>query len=241
MKNDNHDITLGIDQAAYVIQPKSWEKNASEYNSALVHEIRNPLNNIMLSVESLIDRIGSDVDDKMFLDVIWRGAKRINNLLESMLNQRMITQQNQFSIHRLLDDVLEMVGDRIILKDIAVHINYEKQDFKAIMNEQEMKIALTNIIINAIEAMATHNGQLNIVIKSVTAKDKFIVQIKDNGCGISKKNLKNVFASHLTTKRVGLGYGLAAAYDILHSNHVEVFVKSTEGIGTCFTLLFENA
>ena len=234
-------MNLAADQPVLGIQPNSFENTVSKYTSVLVHELRNPLNNIMLSVESLNDSIGSNVDDKMLLDIIWRNARRINNLVESMLHQGTITQQNEFPIHRVLDDVLEMVEDRIILKDVAVCTHYEKPDFKAIMNEQEMKMALTNIIINAIEAVPTHTGQLNIAVKSVTGDDKFIVQIKDNGCGISKKNLKAVFASHFTTKRVGLGYGLAATYALLHSNHVEVFVESTKGIGTCFTLLFDNA
>lgn len=242
MKNEKPVKNQGAAQGALEIQCNSLENNASNYTLALVHELRNPLNAIMLSVESLQEKLGSNVDDKIFLDIIWRGAKRINSLVTSILESSKFDTNDriEYSLHRLLDEVLEVVADRINIKGIALCKNYGKHDFKALINEQEMKIALTNIIINAVEAMATNNGQLSVVTKSVSGGDQFVLQIEDNGHGIGEKNLKNLFTSHVTTKKRGMGFGLAATYEILNSNHVEVSVKSREGIGTCFRLLFDT-
>ena len=67
-----------------------------------------------------------------------------------------------------------------------------------------------------------------------------MIQIEDNGCGISKENLKYIFKPYFTNKPGGLGLGLATTYDILQSNHVGVNVESEEGKGTRFILSFEE-
>lgn len=74
-----------------------------------------------------------------------------------------------------------------MLKHITVRKDYAVQDCKILLNEPKMKLALTNIIINAIEAMSNKGGQLKIFTKSIAGK--FILHIEDNGCGISKTNL----------------------------------------------------
>lgn len=73
--------------------------------------------------------------------------------------------QIEYSVHQLQDDVLSAVNDRIVLKGISVYRNYTPRDLKTKMNEATMKIALTNIIINAIEAIPSKNGRLDIITK----------------------------------------------------------------------------
>ena len=99
-------------------------------------------------------------------------------------------------------------------------------------------MALTNIIINAIDAMSAENGELKLGTKLIG--DRYAIEIEDNGCGISPENLKNIFKAFYTNKPGGLGVGLSTTYDILWSNHVEVKVESEPGTGTCFTLLFDK-
>ncbi len=81
-------------------------------------------------------------------------------------------------------------------------------------------------------------GVLRLIIKC--AFGKYIVQIEDNGCGISKVNLRSLFTTAFTHKPGGLGLGLPIIYDTLRSNHVGVTVESEEGKGTVFILLFDK-
>lgn len=227
------------------VLPKSLtrtENSSSQFYSALVHELRNPLTNIILSIDELTANLGKVNDEaKMYLDIIVRGAGRINKLVDMVLrlNASEVIHREEYSIHQLLEEVLEISEDRIRLKHIAVNRDYETQDCKALMNAQEMKIALTNIIINALEAMAMNSGQLNLVTRSIA--DKFLIQIEDNGCGISEENLKKIFKPYFTSKPGGLGIGLTSTCNILQSNHVGVNVKSELGKGTCFNLLLDKS
>jgi signal transduction histidine kinase len=220
----------------------SW--TASENNDypgpfiiALIHELRNPLTNIKLSVE-LLESAATDDKWQIFLDIIKRSTTRINDLVNDLLKSRQdAVQAERHSIHQLLDEVLELAKDRISLKNIVVIKKYD-QNCELSLNRPEMKIALTNIIGNAIEAMTAGKGQLKIVTKSINGK--YVLIIQDNGCGISKENLKNIFKPYFTNKPGGLGLGLTATYNLLRKNDIRVNVESREGKGTYFILLFDS-
>ena len=219
---------------------KIVQKQPSRFASALAHEVRNPLSNINLAVEMLKSIIRHD-DQKIYLDIITRSSIRINDLIKELLKYQQAdeVQAEKHSIHQLLDEILAMNEDRIMLKNITVRKDYTIQDCKIVLNRPKMKIALTNIIINAIDAMTSGKGELKLVTKSIDGK--YVIQIEDNGCGISKGNLQYIFKPYFTNKPGGLGLGLATTYDILRSNHVGVNVESGEGEGTRFILLFKKS
>lgn len=210
-----------------------------QFAVGLAHELRNPLTNINLSVGMLESVIKND-DLKIYLDIIIRSSMRINDLITELVKYQQADEVpvGKYSIHQLLDEVLEIAGDRITLRNITVRRYYATQDFKIEMNRLRMKIALTNIVINAIDAMTPGKGRLKLVTKSTYGK--YIIRIEDNGCGISKENLKHIFKPYFTNKQGGLGIGLPTSYEILRSNHVGVDVESEVGEGTCFTLSFDK-
>jgi signal transduction histidine kinase len=221
------------------IETAMTQESPVQFASVLAHEVRNPLTNINLAVD-LIGSSLKDEDKKIYLDIIRRSSVRINELLNELLKyqESIESKAEEHSIHQLLDEVLEMAKDRILLKNIGVNKEYDRRDWKILLNRPKMKIALTNIIVNAIDAMTTRRGQLRFVTKSMGSK--YMLRIEDNGCGISAENLKNIFKPYHTDKPGGLGLGLSTTYDILRSNHVGVNVESGEGKGTSFALLFDK-
>ena len=104
---------------------------------------------------------------------------------------------------------------------------------------EKLKIALLNIIINAVEAMEPSTGRLDISLKN--AGDHTQLLIKDNGCGISDENLSRLFEPYFTAKRNGMGLGLATTLNILQSHKAEVEVQSKLNEGTSFLITFKNA
>lgn len=212
---------------------------ARDFTATLAHEIRNPLATINLSLALMLAERQDD-ELKMYVDIIKRSSERINELVNEMVNNRNMDENqvaNQ-SIHHLLDEVVEMAKVRILLKNIMVCKEYDPTDCIVALNRPKMKIALTNIIVNAIEAMDSQYRELKVVTMSIAGK--YVVQIEDNGCGISENNLKNIFNANFTNRPGGMGIGLAATYDILESNHVKVHVESELGSGTHFFLLFDK-
>ena len=213
-----------------------FENSDLNFATTIVHEVRNPLSNIYLAIEMLQSEI-IDSELKMYLEIIKRSATRINSVVNNLLNKRSSEDAvAEYSIHDLLDEVLESAKDSIGLKKIGVKKEYGKHDHFMQVDRMKMSIGLTNIVVNAVEAMEMGKGDLSVTTKS---KDgTYVIEIADNGCGISEENLKNIFKPYYTNKPGGLGLGLASIRDILHSNHVNLKVESAEGEGTRFILSF---
>jgi C4-dicarboxylate-specific signal transduction histidine kinase len=101
---------------------------------------------------------------------------------------------------------------------------------------EKLKIAFLNIIINAIEAIHHENGVLKMLVEE--NHDSYVVKITDNGSGISEENVARLFEPYFTSKRNGLGLGLAATLAILQSHKSVIDVKTKIDRGTTFILSF---
>jgi signal transduction histidine kinase len=221
------------------IIPEIVQKHTGQFASALAHEVRNPLSNINLAVEMLKTTMKTE-EQKIFLDIILRGSGRINDLVTDLLASTQAEEQHleRHSVHQLLDEALNMNKDRILMKNILIRKDYTTLDCKILVNKERMKIALTNIIVNAIDAMPLGKGKLKLLTRSMN--NMCFMEIQDNGVGISKENLKNIFKPYFTDKPSGLGLGLSTTLDILKANHAGVEVQSEEGRGTNFILSFDR-
>lgn len=214
------------------------EKSASTARlvRTLAHEVRNPLTNIHLSLDQLEADLHDD-DQRLFADIIRRNSKRINVLITELLNsfkpQEAILRR--ISIHDLLEQTLSEAEDRLSLKRIKLIKKYG-EDCLLLLDEPKIKIALLNLIINAIEAMEESKGELTLSTHIVGSS--CYVEVQDNGSGISPENLNRLFEPYFTSKTNGLGLGLAATLTILQSHRATVEVESEEGKGTTFTVMF---
>ncbi len=205
----------------------------------LVHEMRNPLTNINLAIDVLM-QTARDEGQAMLLEILMRNADRIKNMLADLLNSPNTHEikPKPHSIRYLLQEVLMANKDRLQLKNITVRRNHSTQNFKINLDSFKVKIALTNIIINAIEAMPATNGLLEITTKQLHSV--YYIVIKDNGTGISKENLNNLFKPYFTNKPGGMGLGLSGSLSILKANHIGINVRSEVGKGTRFILSYKK-
>jgi signal transduction histidine kinase len=224
-KMDNREIEVNV------------QKESSQFASALAHEVRNPLATINLAVQMLKSPTNA-LYHNLYLDLIMKASGQINDLIADLLKlwQPGEMQLGKHTVHQLLDEALTMTEDRMLLKNITVRRDYSTMDCKILVNKQKIKIALVNIIINAIDAMRPENGKLKLITRSINGK--CIIEIEDNGVGISKENLKNLFTPYFTNKAGGMGLGLSTTIDMLKENHATVEVQSEEGKGTRFILSF---
>ncbi|HYV91187.1 MAG TPA: ATP-binding protein [Chitinophagales bacterium] len=216
-----------------------WKNQSHAVAYTLAHEVRNPLTNIYLALELL--QTETDKNNlRMYFDIIRRNTDRISALINDMLNSFVAKKEprHKYAINQLLDESLEMAKDRIALKMINVEKFYEPGMCEVMIEEAEIKIAFVNIIINALEAMPTANGELKITTSS---KDGICtVIIEDNGTGISPANIGKLFEPYFTTKPRGIGLGLAVTQHILQSQQAAVRVESEEGKGTSFIISFDR-
>ncbi|WP_018613772.1 hybrid sensor histidine kinase/response regulator [Segetibacter koreensis] len=207
----------------------------------LAHEVRNPLNNINLSIEQLIQQ-ANDEDSKLYLDIVQRNGKRIGDLITELLNSSRLSSQislERTSLQSVMDFAIAAALDRMTLKHIALEVSYPKKDCFSLLDPEKIKLAFLNIIINAIEAMEEDKGRLSVAIH--TTDEEHIVEITDNGSGISEENMQRLFEPYFTSKRNGMGLGLASTLNIIQSHNAHIDVKSELGTGTSFIIGFKKA
>lgn len=209
----------------------------------IAHEVRNPLTNINLSVEQLQIELqtGKAKNTTLLLDMISRNSDRINGLITDLLNSTKFSDlaYQRIGVDRLLDETLELARDRIRLNNIHVQRDYMPEACEISVDVRRMKIALLNVIINAVEAMTPGLGILHI--STSAGKNKCIITITDNGPGIDEDALSKVFEPYFTTKASGTGLGLTNTQNIILNHNGEIGLESKKGIGTTFTIRLELA
>jgi len=204
---------------------------------SIAHEVRNPLTNLNLALEQLIDEIPNEKEDAvLYADIIKRNANRIEQLISEMLNssKQKQLQLKSITLNEVVDDAIQFARDRIRLSSIELETNYEENIPRSQLDKELLRNALLNIIINAVEAMSQDTGKLEI--STFTNNNKVFVSIKDNGKGISKEDLENLFDPFYTDKKSGMGLGLTSVQNIVHSHQGSIDVDSEPGKGTTFVI-----
>lgn len=206
----------------------------------LAHEVRNPLNNITLSVEQMQQDIKDDTS-LLYLDIIHRNSRRISDLIGELLNTSRPTEikLHEATIQTILDDVIAAAIDRLTLKRIKLKVAYPNAGLRILADKEKLKLALLNIVINAIEAMEEQKGTL--AIELAEQPDSAMLKIVDDGCGISEENIARLFEPYFTQKRNGVGLGLAFTLNILQAHKATIEVNSRPNMGTAFIITFPLA
>lgn len=234
-----HDITnlKRIERATFQIEKL---RSTATLLRTLAHEVRNPLTNINLSVEQLKPEVTGG-DSTIYLDIIARNCGRIDSLISELLD---LSRPAEISLQRaglqdIVNATLAAASDRISLKNIKLELAYPEQPAFVMADREKLKIALLNILINAVEAVPAQSGIITISIR----KDggHYRMNINDNGTGIPEENLSRIFEPYFTSKTNGFGLGLAATWNILQSHRAGIDVSSQLGEGTSFLLTFEEA
>lgn len=229
-----HDITE-MKKAELINLRMEKRDMADRLVQVLAHEVRNPLNNINLSVEQLAPEI-TNPDNKVFFDIIARNSRRIESLITELLNSSRPAQilESPVLLREIIDETLAAANDRITLKKINLEKVVPDEEMWVMADKEKFKIALLNIIINALEAMNPGEGILQVIVQR--DKDQALLTIRDNGCGIPEENLRRLFEPYFTAKRNGMGLGLATTLNLLQSHRAGVEVDSKEGEGTVFRI-----
>lgn len=205
----------------------------------LAHEIRNPLTNIGLSLEGFVEK-GIQDAQKPYVDIIKRGAKRINDIITELLqsSKAIEIKPELVDLNALLKEVIDIAQDRIDLKKIKTEISLLNFPVVRTLDKEKFKIAILNLVVNAVEAMESEDSLLTLSLAQNL--EQTVILIKDNGSGIKEEDLKMLFEPYFTTKKTGMGLGLVSTLNIIKSHKAQIDVDSKLGVGTTFKVTFPN-
>lgn len=207
---------------------------------SIAHEVRNPLTNLSLALEQLKEELPeNDEYTAVFTDIIHRNVLRIGQLITEMLNSskpRDLDRKPQ-GLSIIVQDTLHLVADRLKLKSMTLRTDFYPLPCIALLDHEQIKTALLNILINAVEAMEPNKGALQ-VRTYCSDDDQVCVEVEDNGSGISEENRQRLFDPFFTAKSTGMGLGLTTTQNIINSHQGNIEVVSKIGVGTTFRICF---
>jgi len=210
------------------------------FTSGIAHELNNPINNIYLTAETLLEEYTnlSDAEtNELILDVLNqadRAADIVKNLLDFSRNER--PSSTDLSIAAVLDSTVKLVKNQIMVAGIGLERNLP-DDMPAIRgNLRNMQHVFLNLLLNAIQAMPG-GGSIEIAA-SQDSPDYIRVDVRDTGTGIKPEDLEYIFDPFFTTKGVGrgTGLGLSVTYSIVNTHGGYIEVKSEVNVGTTFSV-----
>jgi len=208
-------------------QNKVWVGLSKE----TAHQLGTPISSLMAWVEILKESYPTDA----LIPEMEQDVKRLERIAERFSKIGSLPEPVEASMNEVLDHVIAYMDKRTSHK-VAIRGHYPDHDVIVKMNASLFEWVIENLCKNAVDAMEGGQGKIDLWLLE---EDNIVaIEVADNGKGIKKKDVGNVFRPGFTTKQRGWGLGLSLAKRIVEEYHKgHIFVKQSEiGRGTTFRI-----
>jgi signal transduction histidine kinase len=202
----------------------------------VAHEIKNPLNSIVLRLEMLRARLSEDVPEaEAEISVLSHEVERLDRVVRTFLdyNRPVEVHVEDLDLGVLAAEIVEFLSPEAHRRGVTVKFTSTAAPLTVRADDDLVRQALTNVAVNAIEAME-QGGWLTI---ELSRENGFaVIVVSDTGQGISLENREKIFQLYFTTKSKGTGIGLAMTYRALQLQGGNIDFTSENGKGTTFRI-----
>jgi PAS domain S-box-containing protein len=216
--------------------------------AGVAHEINNPLGYVLGNLTALMSGLSPDVltpDLKQALADSVHGAKRVRDIVHDLQT----FSRGDASRRSAPVDVLRVMDVSIRMAHSAVrHRARLERDYRQVpaveATESRLGQIFLNLIVNAAQAMPERPAEENeINVRVTTDGDMVVVEVRDNGTGMTDEVRKRIFDPFYTTKPIGegTGLGLSICHSIVTSMNGTIEVESVPGLGTTFRVRLPSA
>ena len=215
-----------------------------QFSSDVSHELRTPITVILAQSDYALDYVETLDEAKESFEVINRQAKKMTNLINQIMELSKMERQNEIEKDKInfSNIILQLLEDyRTLLENNNIELitNIEK-DLRIYGNRLMLERLFINLFTNAMKFTKTI---IKVSLKKINKE--IILQIKDDGVGIAKKDQKYIWDRFFQTsdsrnkdKNKGSGLGLSMVNRIVHLHSATIEVESEVGEGACFIVRF---
>ncbi len=213
-------------------------KLLGKLTASLSHEIKNPLSVLKLNLDFL--KMGEeefDAETNECIDASLESVDLINKLIQNTLE---FSRKNKGGfelqqVNEIIYKAISITKGSAVKKSVNFLLNLNPSLQEIEINETKILQVIVNLITNAIEA-SENKGQ--IIVNSEIEDNHIIIEVIDEGCGISNEDKEKIFSEFYTSKEEGTGLGLNVCKDILDEHEAEIFVVDNATKGSNFTVKF---
>lgn len=216
-----------------------------EVSAIFAHEVKNPINSISTGLQLMGLTMKPDDPHADLISRLQNDCLRLTHLMDSTLTFSKPMEYNfaPLDLASLINSILDRWAPRMYRLNISYNLEQQPAKPMVLADARAIEQVFVNLISNAIQAMETDGGSLNIKIHPVSPEanpPQYEIIVADSGPGIPEDLIKHVFEPFLTTKAKGTGLGLAISRRIVTAHKGNIFVESFPG-GTMFHVLLLKA
>ena len=206
-------------------------------SSFVIHDLKNLSSTLSLIVDNAEEHIGDPDFQHDMIITIQKTLGKMRNLI-----QRLKSIPEKDALHTECKDLhilsQEIVGELIKLKP-GMNIAYNGNSALSIVDEEEIKKVVVNLIQNALDAI---NGSGMVAVETGRNGADAYIRVSDNGCGITEDFMKRHLCKPFrTTKEKGLGIGLYQCKQIVEAHNGTIRIESAPDKGSVFTVYLPGA
>jgi signal transduction histidine kinase len=200
----------------------------------IAHDFNNVLTAIMGNSTLMETKVQDDPEGKELLDQILAAGEHASSLVHRLMSfsRQHQVQPRALDPNRSIQRSIDMVRS-LIPPEIQLDLDLKAETSAVFMDQSQLEMVLVNLIVNARDAMPD-GGRLSI--RTLECEQEIMVEVQDNGIGMSTQTRQRIFEPFFTTKKAGNGIGLASVSGAIQSAGGTISVVSQEGEGTTFTL-----
>jgi len=208
--------------------------------AGVAHELNNPLNNIMLTASMLVEDFDS-LSDKEKIDMtndMIGETERARSVVKNLLDFARESEARlaPLEIDKLVEDSARLVANQVKFAKVDLKVTCEPNLPRIHADEQKLKQVFVNLILNAVYVLPP-GGEIKVNVKKDKTPGYVLVMVEDNGPGIPEHIQSRIFEPFFTTKgHKGTGLGLAVSRGIIKKLGGYIYLKSSPGQGTMFTV-----
>lgn len=211
--------------------------------AGVAHEVNTPLTGVSSYTQMLLGMIPETDPKHALLLKVQKQTERASNIAGNLLNFSRVGSAAEFTeidVNKTLNDTLQLLEIQLRKSRVEIEKNYRDDLPKIYGNAGKLQQIFTNLILNARDAMF-EGGK--IILKTDVKDESVLIEVTDDGAGITPENLGKIFDPFFTTKGVGngTGLGLAVSYGIVQEHSGTIEADSEVGRGTTFKLEFPIA
>jgi len=228
-------------RAAAMLQHTEKLSSIGEIVASVAHELNNPLSGV-LGFSQLLRQKDTEGRFKRDIERIVECSDRCQKIVKNLLSfaRPSNPERKPMGLNGILEKTLDLLehplkNDNIeVVKEFTPDLPYILADFHQIQQ------VLTNLITNAQQAMSTDKGRGRLVLRTRASGDRVVLEVADDGPGITAEVLPRVFDPFFSTKKQGrgTGLGLSVSYGIVRDHGGELRVDTRVGQGTTFSAVF---
>jgi two-component system phosphate regulon sensor histidine kinase PhoR len=230
-----------------IVKQKRLSEVKTDFINNMTHELKTPISTIALSSDMLMRGDFSKDPEKLqrYASIIFKENKRLENQVERVLNvakmdkETLHLKKDVLNIHELLTEVKENFEFNQTEKGGNIQLDLQASPFIILADPVHVSNVVYNLLDNAVKYCEV---EPDITVKTKNENNGFLLEIADNGIGIRRENVKQIFDKfyRVPTGNIhnvkGFGLGLYYVKIVIEQHGGSIQVRSTLGKGTVFTI-----